>query len=100
MVSVLIDRCFRSGVHVQNRPLSLTYMKLQQFVGRPILLDCKDYWEHHSRLPSCFKDLSPFIESLPEDDQVEFLKFIEERTYASRPSSTDGQVWFHLIYNV
>lgn len=96
-VSALMDRCFKPGVRIQDRPLHLTYMKLQKFVGRPLIISCKDYWENHSRLPSCFKDLRPFVESLPNDDRVDFLKFIEERTYASKPSPTADQVRIQII---
>ncbi|KAF2134224.1 hypothetical protein P153DRAFT_307215 [Dothidotthia symphoricarpi CBS 119687] len=104
VISELIDRCFKPGVHIQDRPLRLTYMKLQQFVDRPFLSDCKDYWEHHSRLPSCFKDLRPLVESLSEDDQEDFLKFVEEKSYGLKPSPADGQQkldnWLQAEFNV
>lgn len=77
-----MDQCFGADFQAKDRPLRLTYMKLRQFVGIPMLTDCKEYWGYHSGLSTCFADLRPFVETLSEEDQKSFSRFILERTRA------------------
>ncbi|KAF1845780.1 uncharacterized protein K460DRAFT_338347 [Cucurbitaria berberidis CBS 394.84] len=78
-ISDMMDRCF-AGFEAKDRPLRLTYMKLRQFIGTPMLSDCKEYWDNHSELSSCFADLRPFVERLRVEDQKDFSMFITNQT--------------------
>ena len=75
-----MDRCFGAGFHAKDRPLRLTYMHLRSFINTPMLSDCKEYWEHHFELSSCFTDLRQFVQRLPSKDQKDFSRFITNRT--------------------
>ncbi|CAO2648943.1 Nn.00g098920.m01.CDS01 [Neocucurbitaria sp. VM-36] len=79
-ISDVMDRCFGAGFHAKDRPLRLTYMHLRCFVNTPMLSDCKEYWEHHFELSSCFADLRQFVQRLPLEDQKDFSRFITNRT--------------------
>lgn len=84
VVSGLIEKCFGGELKAKDRPLRLTYMKLRQFIGESMLQDCKDYFERNSRLPSCFKDIRPFIESFSEDECIAFTEFVVQETRKPR----------------
>jgi hypothetical protein len=67
-----MDACFGTGAQAKDRPVRLTYMALCRFVGHPILPLCKDYWDNHYALPSCFADLCQYIAELSVKDVTDF----------------------------
>ncbi|KAH7391804.1 N-acetyltransferase B complex non catalytic subunit-domain-containing protein [Pyrenochaeta sp. MPI-SDFR-AT-0127] len=87
-VSSIMDQCFGAGFQAKDRPLRLTYMKLRLFTGIPMLSDCKEYWEYHSGLSTCFADLRPFVETLSDEDQKNFSRFILDRTRGIQAESS------------
>ncbi|KAH7401816.1 tRNA synthetases class I (M)-domain-containing protein [Phaeosphaeria sp. MPI-PUGE-AT-0046c] len=74
--------CFGDKLEAKDRPLQLTYMKLRQYTGDLTLADCKDYFQQHSGLNSCFDDLRPFVASLWRQEVVQFLDFLYESLVA------------------
>jgi hypothetical protein len=72
-------------------------LALRRFLGHQLLDDCKDYWQHHSKLASCFTDIRRSVELLSTEDRVEFLGFIEEQTRGLAPASGDSEVWLSLV---
>jgi N-terminal acetyltransferase B complex non-catalytic subunit len=67
---------FGEEYRTKDRSLHLAYMRLSHFTGESMLMNCMEYFRHHSGLPSCFKDICEYAESLDLDDSVTFLEFI------------------------
>lgn len=72
----VMDRCFGAEFKAKDRALRLTYTRLRQFTNKLTLTDCKEFWEHHSSLGSCFSDLRSSVEYLCVADQFEFCHWI------------------------
>jgi hypothetical protein len=45
-----------------------------------MLSDCKDYFQHHSHLTSCFNDLKPIVCRLPVEELKSFATFVLDWT--------------------
>jgi N-terminal acetyltransferase B complex non-catalytic subunit len=75
-----------------DRSLRLVRLAFRRYLGQELLADCKDYWQHHSRLVSCFTDMRRSVELLSAEERAEFLQFIEEQTRDSAPTSGDNEV--------
>ena len=87
-----MGRCFGTGIKAKDRPLRLMNMALKRFTGALTLSDCKEYWEYHSGLSSCFADLRPFIERLSVQDKKEFSKFTVDQIRAIRTKADVDKV--------
>lgn len=90
IVSDIIQRAFGAETQPKDRVLKLTYMLLRQFIGTPMLDDCKVYWENHSTLISCFKDLRPFVQGL--ENKTEFYDFFID-------AKVSGQVCIRVVHS-
>jgi N-terminal acetyltransferase B complex non-catalytic subunit len=99
-----MQHCFGNGLEAKDRPLQLTYIKLRQQIGVSMLSDCKDYFQHHSHLNSCFNDLKPIACRLSAADFKEFMKFTltwttellggSETSVRNLPDLTERSWWF------
>jgi hypothetical protein len=81
-----MQQCFGNGLEAKDRPLQLTYINLRQQIGVSMLSDCKDYFQHHSHLNSCFNDLKPIVCLL---SPVEFKDFMNS-TFAWTTTLLEG----------
>jgi hypothetical protein len=97
IVSDILHRTFGPEFQKQDRPLRLTYMTLRKFIGTSMLSDCKEYWEHHSALITCFADLRPFVQDLQGSDQREFYEFVRSHASATGQELGSNQVTSDLI---
>lgn len=79
--------CFGERLESKDRAVQLTYMKLRQYVGALTVEDCKDYFQQHSSLNSCFNDLRPFVCSLWRNERVSFLDGIYDSLIAETGTS-------------
>jgi N-terminal acetyltransferase B complex non-catalytic subunit len=43
-----------------------------------MLADCKDYFQNHMSLTSCFDDLRPFMRHFTHENSLDFLNFASE----------------------
>lgn len=73
---------------VGGRNNELTLLYLRRFCGEPLLPLCKAYWSKHRHLPTCLKDLSPFIKQLDDEGRTELGKF----TAAAKISSSNRPI--------
>lgn len=91
-LSLLLERVFESESIKLDRSLRLVRLALRRVLGQELLADCKEYWQHHSQLASCFTDIRQSVELLNTEDRAEFLQFIEEHTRDSAPTADEGEV--------
>lgn len=73
-----VDRCFGSESITKERPLQLTNLALRRFTGSSLLQLCKEYWDCHHKLPSCYSDLAKSLEALSVEDQKDFHHHVLE----------------------
>lgn len=66
---------FGKEFKTEHRSVHLAYLGLRYFSRGPLLSDCMEYFRKHSALPSCFKDISGYVESLDVHESVKFLDF-------------------------
>jgi hypothetical protein len=84
-----IDATFGAGLKAEDRPSRLTYMTLRQFAGENMLVDCKEYFEHHAHLACCFDDLRLHLQKLSRKDSCAFMEFVSSHTKGSYQSAID-----------
>jgi hypothetical protein len=96
IISSHIQQCFGNGLEAKDRPLQLTYIKLRDQLGISMLSDCKDYFQHHSHLNSCFNDLKPIVCRLPVKEFKSFMSFILDWT-SKLLGESENLVWNSLI---
>ncbi|KAJ4984456.1 methionyl-tRNA synthetase [Stagonosporopsis vannaccii] len=96
-VTSIKERVFSAETLKLDRPLRLVRLKLRIFLEESLLQDCKEYWEHFARTPSCFKDLRSAVEKMSDEERISFLSHIEEDVTASKPtvegSKADKDNW-------
>ncbi|KAF2033776.1 hypothetical protein EK21DRAFT_57934 [Setomelanomma holmii] len=78
IISSRMKECFDDNTKARDRPTQLTYMRLLQFLGRPLLGACEDYFSDHAQLGSCFEDLRGFMQIFTLAESEEFLKFLRD----------------------
>lgn len=66
-------------------------MKLRHHIGNSMLADCKDYFQNHMSLTSCFDDLRPFMRHFTHENSLDFLNFASEAVQ-SAAMSFQGEV--------
>ncbi|KAF1943638.1 hypothetical protein EJ02DRAFT_399997 [Clathrospora elynae] len=90
IVSKLLDDSFGAGLRALDRPLRKTYLSLRQFIGTAMFSDCKDYWEHHSSLATCFDDLRPFVQDFNIEQKKDIRDFMLTHTMAIAKEKRPG----------
>ncbi|KAH7077321.1 N-acetyltransferase B complex non catalytic subunit-domain-containing protein [Paraphoma chrysanthemicola] len=73
-----LEECFGANPESKDRPIELTFMRLCQAVGSPLLGHCKAYFEHHARLGSCFDDLREFVDRFNLNESSDFLNHLND----------------------
>lgn len=107
IVSDILDRGFGTELQTKDRALRLTYMTLRKFIGASLTNDCKTFWQHHSTLPSCFKDMRQFVEALTSaGDKAQFFEYFNNEVTPDQVSFVIllyiemlNEVWSHALLN-
>ncbi|KAL6706881.1 hypothetical protein ACN47E_005024 [Coniothyrium glycines] len=89
--------CFGAGPTSKERPIQLTYLALCRSNKAPILNLCKEYWDFHYKLPSCFNDLARSLETLSVEEQKDFHRHTRDHLLLLRSSVETEADLKHLL---